>query len=231
MTTETTTTNHLPPCPLPDCEGGEGGEHHFHDVEADCATRARDGFRCYGPHQPGLSERIDLPEITDEMVDRAVVTYVNTYYAYDAGSRRAAMRAALTEFRADLIAGIPQWQPIEYKQIKAGMRIRATIRNGDLTAVYVGVAHHQPVGTRLWCTEEQWPLPGWGDSVTYEVDPATIPDPDAELIEKIGKAIHDADESAYTWGGDEWGEDPSAETYRKLARAALTVIRESEGEA
>ena len=24
---------------------------------------------------------------------------------------------------------------------------------------------------------------------------------------------------------DEWGEDPSAETYRKLARAALTALR------
>ena len=50
--------------------------------------------------------------------------------------------------------------------------------------------------------------------------PATIPDPDAELIEKIGKAIHDADEVPDEWG-DEWG----AETYRKLARAALDAVR------
>ena len=55
---------------------------------------------------------------------------------------------------------------------------------------------------------------GWGDSTTYEVDPATIPDPDAELIEKIGKAIHDAD--------GEFAKD----VYRKLARAALDAIRE-----
>ena len=119
---------------------------------------------------------------------------------------------------------LPQWQPIEHDQIRAGMRIRVTVRNDDRTTVYVGVAHHQD-GTRVWYTKERWPLDGWGDSVTYEVDPATIPDPDAELIEKIGKAIHDADESAYTWGGDEWGEDPSAETYRKLARAALDAVR------
>ena len=109
----TTETNQLPPCPLPDCEGGE---HHFHDVEAwpaerdkthDCATHARDGFRCYGP-------------------------------------------------------SVPQWQPIEYDQIRAGMRIRATTVFGDgatnLTGVY---------------------------PTTYEVDPDTIPDPDAELIEKL----------------------------------------------
>ena len=120
---------------------------------------------------------------------------------------------------------VPQWQPIELAQIKAGMRIRATIQCEDRTTIYVGVAHHRPVGTRVWRTKEQWPLGGWGDSVTYEADPYTITDPDAALIEKIGKAIHDADESAYTWGGDEWGEDPSAETYRKLARAALDAVR------
>ena len=186
MTTEI--TSQLPPCPLPDCEGGEGGDHHFHDVEAyaaendkthDCATHARDGFRCYGPHvkdQPGT-----------------------------------------------------QWQPIEHDQIKAGMRIRATIHRGDLTTIHIGVAHHNPVGTRVWFTEGRWLLDGWGDS-TYEVDPATIPDPDAELIELIGKAIYDADESADEWG-NEWGEAGTEDAYRKLARAALTVIRESEVEA
>ena len=170
MTTEI--TSQLPPCPLPGCQGGE---HHFHDVEAyaaeidkthDCATHARDGFRCYGPHRP-------------------------------------------------------QWQPIEHAQIQAGMRIRVTVQCDDRTTFHVGVAHHQLL-SRVWCTEGRWPLDNWGDSVTYEVDPATVPDPDAELIEKIGKAIHDADEPA-----DEWG----AETYREPARAALDAVRESEVEA
>ena len=78
------------------------------------------------------------------------------------------------------------WQPIEPDQIRAGMRIRVTVRNDDRTTAHVGVAHHQlvvgtvthhhqAVGTRLWCTEGRWPLGGWGDSITYEVDPATIP--------------------------------------------------------
>ena len=76
MTTETTTN--LPPCPLPDCEGGE---HHYHEVEVytaeedkyhDCATYARNGYRCFGPHQPGLSEPVSLPEVTDEMVERGL---------------------------------------------------------------------------------------------------------------------------------------------------------------
>ena len=58
MTTEI--TSQLPPCPLPDCEGGE---HHYHDIDVyspgtghDCARAARMGHRCYGPHvkdQPG----------------------------------------------------------------------------------------------------------------------------------------------------------------------------------
>ena len=186
MTTEI--TSQLPPCPLPDCGGGE---HHCHNIYAytirdghDCAKMARNDYRCYGPHRPG----------------------------------------------------IPQWQPIEPDQIKAGMRIRVTFHRGDLTTIYVGVAHHQAVETRVWCTEGLWPLDGWGDSTTYEVDPttipdpATIPDPDAELIEKIGKAIYDADESGHVWA-NEWGEDGTEDAYRKLARAALTVIRESEATA
>ena len=57
MTTEI--TRQLPPCPLPDCEGGE---HHCHDIdvysisaEHDCAIGAAIGFRCFGPHRPGMS--------------------------------------------------------------------------------------------------------------------------------------------------------------------------------
>ena len=189
MTIEITTTNQLPPCPLTGCEGGE---HHFHETRAHgvclvgevCEDSGAGATRCYSQHRPGLSEPISLPEITDEMVDRAVVTYVNTYYAHDAGSRRAAMRAALTEFRADLIAGIPQWQPIEHAQIKAGMRIRVTSPRGDRMTTHVGVAHHQPGS--CWHTEDSWPLASWGSPTTYEVDPATIPaDPDADLIEKL----------------------------------------------
>ena len=112
---------------------------------------------------------------------------------------------------------IPQWQPIEPDQIRAGMRIRVTSPRGDRMTTHVGVAHHQ-TGS-CWHTEDSWPLAGWGSPTTYEVDPTTT-DPDAELIEKVGKAIHDADEVPDEWG-DEWG----AETYRKLARAALDAVR------
>ena len=211
-----TTENTLPPCPLPDCEGGD---HHYHDIDVytvaethDCAEAASIGYRCYGPHRPGLSEPIDLPEITDEMVERAAKTYIGT-----------CMRTVLDEFRAELFAGVTRWQPIEHAQIRAGMRIRATVQCDDRTTIHVGVAHHQPVGTRVWFTEGLWPLYGWADSTTYEVDPATITDPDAELIEKIAKAILLAEEP-----GDEWGEDGTEDIYRKLARAALDAVRESD---
>ena len=57
MTSETT---HLPPCPLPDCEGGE---HHYHDIETytigeghDCASTARSGF---------VLGSLAMPAITD----------------------------------------------------------------------------------------------------------------------------------------------------------------------
>ena len=182
MTTETTTS--LPPCPLPDCEGGE---HHFHDVEAyaaekdkahDCATRARDGFRCYGPHRPGLSEPIDLPEITDEIAAAARTAWgLKTSWDSTEDITRPPWRAAAVAVRDALLASIPQWQPIELAQIRAGMRIRVTVRNGDRTGVFVGVAHHQLVGSRVWLTDLNRLLTGWATPATYEVDPATIPDP------------------------------------------------------
>ncbi len=170
----TETTSQLPPCPLPDCEGGE---HHTHDInvyalkeEHDCAREARIGYRCYDPHRTQS----------------------------------------------------PQWQPIELDQIRAGMRIRATTTYRGCVINRTGVAHHTSHYGN-WYTERNWTLTGWAAPTTYEVDPATIPaDPDAELIEKISKAIDDADKLA-----DEWG---SADAYRKLARAALSVIRAEERE-
>ena len=187
MTTEI--TSQLPHCPLPDCEGGE---HHFHDVEAyaaeedkthDCATHARDGFRCYGPHRPGLSGPIAL------------------------------------------LAATPQWEPIEPDQIKAGMRIRTTIQYDDRATIHVGVAHHQVDGLGIWVTEKRRPLDGWGDSTTYEVDPATIPDPDAELIDALREA---------SWLIENSGERPdplpglpeARDLLNKLRELGWTVIRE-----
>lgn len=174
MTTKT--TNQLPPCPLPDCAGGE---RHYHGVYAvneahDCSAVARVVYRCYGPHQPQS----------------------------------------------------PQWQPIEHDQIRAGMRIRASSAFRDCTVTHMGVAHHADEDSD-WSTEGDMILTGWSLSpISYEVDPATIPDPDADLIELIGKAIYDADGSTC-----EWGEDGTEDVYRKLARAALAVIRESEATA
>ena len=163
------TTSQLPPCPLPDCEGGE---HHYHDIDAyetgeehECTSTAAIGYRCYGPHRP------------------------------------------------------QQWQPIECDKIRAGMRVLATMTYLDRVTTYMGVAHHTDEDGD-WRTERGWRLTGWEDSTTYEVDPTTIPDPDADLIEKISKAIHDADEPGF-----EWGEDGSENVYRKLARAALDAVR------
>ena len=177
MTTET--TSQLPPCPLPGCEGGE---HHYHDIDAydvyavseghDCATEARFGFRCYGPHRPG----------------------------------------------------IPQWQPIEPDQIRAGMRIRVTEARGDRIITRTGVARHtDKYGD--WVTDDGWLLTGWSNLVTYEVDSATIPDPDADLIEAVAETLSRTD-----WPSDVW-DGLSVEAYRELARAALAAVRESEATA
>ena len=136
----------------------------------------------FSPDAAVTAAPISLPEITDEMVERATDTYAGGTCA-DSG-----MRAALTEFRHALLAATPQWRPIEHDQIKAGMRIRATTVVGDVVATRTGVAHHTNI-CGDWFTEASLMLTGrgvGGDPTTYEVDPTIIPaDPDADLIEKL----------------------------------------------
>ena len=231
------TTSQLPPCPLPDCEGGE---HHYHDIDAyavgekhDCACEARIGYRCYGPHRPGLSEPIDLPA-NNRPEDEHIMPQSRKLWLDTSGlpvitttpnGERNAARWGWTPAAAVALAATPQWQPIERDQIRAGMLILATMTYLDRVTTYMGVAHHTDEDGD-WRTERDWRLTGCEDSTTYEVDPATIPDPDADLIELIGKAIHDADEPGF-----EWGEDGTEDAYRRMARAALAVIRESEATA
>ena len=123
---------------------------------------------------------------------------------------------------------IPQWQPIEYDQIRAGMRIRVTSPRGDRMTTHVGVAHHQ--AGSCWHTEDSWPLAGWGSPTIFEVDPATIPDPDAELIDALRGA---------SWLTEDSGERPdplpglpeARDLLNKLRELGRTVIRESEATA
>lgn len=79
MTTET--TSQLPPCPLPDCEGGE---HHYHDFEVytigeghSCASIARSGFCCYSQHRPQSPQwqPIELDQIRAGMRIRTTVVW------------------------------------------------------------------------------------------------------------------------------------------------------------
>lgn len=173
MTTET--TSQLPPCPLPDCEGGE---HHYHDFEVytigegghSCASIARSGFCCYSQHRPQS----------------------------------------------------PQWQPIECDQIRAGMRIMATTIYPDYATIHIGVAHRTGEDGD-WLTERAGLLTGWIDPTTYEVDPATIPDPDAETVEIIAELLHAGDPGSL----DMWGEltERERQNYRDQAREVIAAVR------
>ena len=132
-----------------------------------------------------------------------------------------------------------QWQPIEHDQIRAGMRIRATIAVwNDRTVTCSGVAHHTDKdgdwltegGLRLtgnWGSWGSWGSPGEALQVAYasvihEVDSSTIPDPDADLIEAVAETLSRTD-----WPSDVW-DGLSVEAYREVARAALAVIRAEE---
>lgn len=225
MTTENTTNTNLPPCPLTDCEGGE---HHYHETRAhgECLGECEDSgivtTRCYSQHRPGLSEPGSLPEITDEMVERATSIFIGASDYAAPG-----MRDALTGFRAELLAGGTRWQPIELAQIRAGMRIRAaTTPVGDRMITYTGVAHHTN-NDGNWLTERGWSLTScWPNPTIYEVDPATIPaDPDADLIEAVAETLYRT-----SWPSDMW-DGLSVEAYRELAKVALAAVRESEATA
>lgn len=145
---------------------------------------------------------------------------------------REVARAALTAIHDALLVAVPQWQPVEYGQIRAGMRIRATVPREERTSIYIGVAHHTDLNSE-WQTEHGWPLAdrGWGDSVTYEVDPSTIPaDPGADLVEALREA---------SWRIEHMGGRPdplpglpeARDLLNKLRELGWTVTRESEATA
>ena len=113
---------------------------------------------------------------------------------------------------------LPQWQPVELAQVKAGMRIRATVAWGDRITTHTGVAHHADTDG-CWRTEGNRMLAGWGNSTIYEVDSSTVPDLDVELIEAVAETLYRTD-----WPSDVW-DGLSVEAYRELAKVALAAVR------
>ena len=100
------------------------------------------------------------------------------------GERNAARWGWTPAAAVALLASVPQWQPIKKDRIKVGMRIRVTTALSDCVTTRVGVVHHTDRHGN-WYTKDHWMLGQWVNPTTYEVDSSTIPDPDAELIEKL----------------------------------------------
>lgn len=225
------TTTELPPCPLDDCKATG---HHYHNKQSvnpsepcqhstvlwACWTEGERLSRCYGPaERPTTTDRptvspvqdgpIMLPEITDEMVGR---------FQLEAGICEDVFFPIelLTIARDILFAAIPQWKPIEPGAvIKAGMLIGVVKEIDGLRVVDSVQRAKRDFSPR----EYEW----LGD-VVY--DPRTVPaepepDPDAELIEAMARAIWEKDR-------DERWFNAYADDYRRQARAALSAYRETE---
>ena len=122
---------------------------------------------------------------------------------------------------------VPVWRPTTFEEIRAGWEVRSRRRNGSESAW--GVAHHQD-DDGDWHTEDNWLLTDWVDPTTYEVDPTSIPDPDAELIEALREASWLIESSGQTgqWIGTF---TEARDLLNKLRELGWTVIRESEATA
>lgn len=72
-------TTELPPCPLPDCKGGDHHYHnrYHHDVEnSDCKMSSAFYTICYGPHQPQQQwQPIEQDQIKVGMCIRATTVF------------------------------------------------------------------------------------------------------------------------------------------------------------
>ena len=159
-----------------------------------------------------------------ESRDRVDVTVAEDgSYRGIAASRNDArkMRDWLTEWLGD--APVVNWQPIEPENIKPGMEVRRERRFRDaLGAITFIVARlsdsavYSADGVAAFTTDltdHRW---------NWFVNPATIPDPDAELIEAVAETLYRTD-----WPSDMW-DGLSVEAYRELAQVALAAIRAEE---
>ena len=79
-----------------------------------------------------------------------------------------------------------------------------------------------PDGVRL---RDEWTKGRWEDTIRLFVHRDDLPDPDADPVERMAKAIFASNYPNLRW--ESTGED-TQEHYRKAARAALAAYREEE---
>ena len=110
----------------------------------------------------------------------------------------------------------------EWANIKPGSRVRIVEVDGDEHTVTVDYV--SPAADVVWLYDEDHDYDGAKIARVYLLDAPTPPDPDAELIEAMARAMCDE----FHEGG--WGRalPNTREKFIRRARAALAVVREHE---
>ena len=206
----------LPTCPREDCTFTD--PHHDHDKrtgevrdrseESDCACDASTPYytRCYAPRTPQPQPAAVVLPTVDEVADVLRSGDGLRFYSDSARDILDLIASRLGSTAADSkseASGVGT--PIDPADVRVGDRVRV-----EYSATIDQVP--QPDG-------KNWVGHDFADRRFYLLD---RPDPDAELIERIARAIHDRP------GGcaDPFGTCVStSEYYRDQARIALAAIR------
>jgi len=104
----------------------------------------------------------------------------------------------------------------EWANIKPGSRVRIVEVDGDEHTVTVDYV--SPAADVVWLYDEDHDYDGAKIARVYLLDAPTPPDPDAELVEKMARALYPAHE----------GTEHLGDAWENVARAALAVVREHE---
>ena len=221
-------------CPREDCTATY---RHWHTpiaglvVECPCLPDActHTGFpaatSCHEPRpQADLTEPVDLPTAEElaKVMYRAIYgppILTDPFAAASGDARRrylAASEAALALIRERLAP--VEWQPIDFADIRPGMRVRKEAPGFESTLTVAG-------------TGPRWLYNGSGGSIwdhegTWSVDPRTVPEPEDPRVERVAQALYEAGHDSTRPG---WQDvtDKTRAKHLKLARAAVAAIDEA----
>ena len=182
---------------------------------------------CHEPRpQTDLTEPVDLPTAEElaKVMYRAIYgppILTDPFAAASRDARRrylAASEAALALIRERLTP--VEWQPIDFADIKPGMRVRKETPAVDarLTVTSIG-----SIGSV--CAKGSWAYDSSG--AVWSVDPRTIPaEPEDPRVERAAKALYEAERDSTRPG---WQDvtDKTRAKYRRRARAAVAAIDEA----
>lgn len=203
-------------CPREDCTATE---RHWHTH-----TGFQAATSCHEPRpQADLTEPVDLPTAEElaKVMYRAIYgppILTDPFAAASGDARRrylAASEAALALIRERLTP--VEWQPIDFADIKPGMRVRMESRGVESTLTVAGTGPRWLYTVRSILDHEG----------TWPADPRTIPaGPEDPRVERVAQALYEAerDSTRPCWQDVT---DKTRDKHLKRARAAVAAIDEA----